>query len=387
MNHINSVDSDILSKIPSPCFVLEESLLEKNMNAFAKLQAEAPVKVLLALKGFALFHAFSLLKDTLKGASASSLWEAQLAAEEFGREVYVYSPAYRDEDLPAILDYASHLTFNSLSQWERFRAVVETSSSHPSIGIRINPQYSPVETELYNPCQPSSRLGVMSEALGEKLPDGIDGFLCHNLCESDSYAMETTLSKIEYYFGRFLPKIKWLNLGGGHLVTGKEYNINHAIKVLKEFNQRHPHIQLILEPGSAIAWQTGFLLSTVRDLIPTPDIIHAMLDVSFTAHMTDCLEMPYRPIVRGERQLEDGEKGYRLGGASCLAGDFLGDFAFPKDLSIGDRIIFEDMMHYTMVKSTMFNGVVHPSIGIINKDRTFTLWREFCYQDYRSRMG
>lgn len=384
---MTQTSDDILSQIPSPCFVLEESRLEENLKIFARVQQEAPVKVMLALKGFALFHSFPLIRKTLQGASASSLWEAQLAAEEFGGELHVYSPAYRDEDLPAILGYASHLTFNSLSQWEHFKPIIATSENHPSVGLRINPQYSPVKTALYNPCIPGSRLGVMPETLGETLPEGIDGFLSHNLCESDSYAMETTLSKIEHYFGHLLPQIKWLNLGGGHLMTSEGYNVDHAIETLKAFHQRHPHLQLFLEPGSAIAWQTGFLLSTVRDLIDTADVTHAMLDVSFTAHMPDCLEMPYRPSIRGERQLQEGEKGYRLGGSSCLAGDFLGDYAFPKPLSVGDRLIFEDMMHYTMVKTTMFNGVVHPSIGVIKKDGTFTLWRTFSYQDYRSHLG
>jgi carboxynorspermidine decarboxylase len=316
------------------------------------------------------------------------LWEARLAAEEFGTEVHVYSPAFRAEDLPEILPLASHLTFNSISQWEHFRSLVTAyPPAKPSVGLRINPQYSPVTTALYNPCQPSTRLGVSPEQLGNQLPDGIDGFLSHNLCESDSYALEKTLANIEHFFGQFLPQLKWLNLGGGHLMTRKDYDVNHAIEVLNAFHSRHPHLQLIMEPGSAIAWETGFLLATVIDLIPTDELINVMLDVSFTAHMPDCLEMPYKPAIRGAQDPKERDKIYRMGGSSCLAGDFLGDYAFEDDLSIGDRLIFEDMMHYTMVKTSMFNGVVHPSIGAIEKNGNFKLWRKFEYQDYRSRLG
>jgi carboxynorspermidine decarboxylase len=374
--------------IPSPCFVLEEELLDRNLAIFDRVQREAPIRVMLALKGFSLFHSFPQIRNTLQGASASSLWEARLAAEEFGTEVHVYSPAFRDEDLPEILPLASHLTFNSISQWEHFRSLVSAyTSAKPSIGLRINPQYSPVKTALYNPCQPSTRLGVSPEQLGDNLPVGVDGFLSHNLCESDSYALEKTLANIEHLFGQFLPQLKWLNLGGGHLMTRKDYNVNHAIEVLNAFHARHPHLELIMEPGSAIAWETGFLLATVIDLIPTDDLINVMLDVSFTAHMPDCLEMPYKPVIRGARDPQAGDRVYRMGGSSCLAGDFLGDYAFDSELSIGDRLIFEDMMHYTMVKTSMFNGVVHPSIGAIEKDGNFKLWRTFSYEDYRSRLG
>jgi carboxynorspermidine decarboxylase len=378
----------ILANIPSPCFVLEEQLLDRNLAIFDRVQKSAPIRIMLALKGFSLFHSFPQIRTTLKGASASSLWEARLAAEEFGTEVHVYSPAYRTEDVPEILTYASHMTFNSIGQWEQFRSQVEGSAPHkPSAGLRINPQYSPVTTPLYNPCQPSTRLGISPDHLGDTLPAGIDGFLSHNLCESDSFALEKTLANIEKLFARFLPDLKWLNLGGGHLMTRKDYDVNQAIEVLNAFHTRHPHIQLLMEPGSAIAWETGFLIGKVLDLIPTDDLVNVMLDVSFTAHMPDCLEMPYKPAIRGAREPEIGDTIYRMGGSSCLAGDFLGDYAFDQELAIGDRVIFEDMMHYTMVKTSMFNGVVHPSIGRIDKEGKFKLWREFSYEDYRSRLG
>lgn len=385
MNPINNV---ALAAIPSPCFVLEEQLLARNLGIFDRVQRSAPIRVMLALKGFALFHAFPQLRTTLKGASASSLWEARLAAEEFGTEVHVYSTAYRAEDVPEILPLASHMTFNSLTQWEQFRSQVLTfTPNHPSPGLRINPEYSPVKTALYNPCLPSTRLGVSASQMGATLPEGIDGFLSHNLCESDSFALEKTISNIEKLFGRFLPQLKWLNFGGGHLMTRKDYDVDHAIEVLNAFHARHPHIQLLMEPGSAIAWETGFLMGTVLDLIPTNDLVNVMLDLSFTAHMPDCLEMPYKPAIRGAREPEAGDTVYCMGGSSCLAGDFLGDYAFDRELKIGDRLIFEDMMHYTMVKTSMFNGVVHPAIGRIDKDGNFKLWREFSYEDYRSKLG
>ena len=377
-----------LTKIPSPCFVLEEQLLDRNLAIFDRVQTAAPIRIMLALKGFALFHAFPQIRTTLKGASASSLWEARLAAEEFGTEVHIYSPAYRAEDVGEILTYASHMTFNSIGQWEHFRAQVEGSTPHkPSFGLRINPEYSPVENPLYNSCQPSTRLGVSAAHLGDTLPAGIDGFLSHNLCESDSFALEKTLANIETLFGRFLPQLKWLNLGGGHLMTRTDYDVNHAIAVLNAFHTRHPHIQLLMEPGSAIVWQTGFLMATVLDLIPTDELTNVMLDVSFTAHMPDCLEMPYKPAIRDAHEPQAGKTVYRMGGSSCLAGDFLGDYSFERELAIGDRLLFEDMMHYTMVKTSMFNGVVHPSIGALDKDGKFKLWREFSYQDYRSKLG
>ncbi|BAU13368.1 carboxynorspermidine decarboxylase [Leptolyngbya sp. NIES-3755] len=371
------INDTVMATIPSPCFVLDEARLERNLQIFDRVQQAAPVKVLLALKAYALFHSFPLISKTLSGASASSLWEARLAAEEFGGALHVYSPAYRDQDLPELLDRATHLTFNSLSQWER------SPKGATSIGLRINPLYSPVKTALYNPCQPGSRLGVHPEQLGDRLPEGISGFLSHNLCESDSFALEKTLQQIEQHYGHLLPQIQWLNLGGGHLMTHENYDVDHAIAVLNAFHDRYPHLQLYLEPGSAIVWQTGDLVGTVLDLIPTNDFTHVMLDVSFTAHMPDCLEMPYQPEIEGASQSGD----YRLGGSSCLAGDFLGDYGFDRPLSIGDRLVFKDMMHYTMVKSTMFNGVAHPAIGCLKKDGSFELWREFGYEDYRSRVG
>jgi carboxynorspermidine decarboxylase len=382
---VNILENPRLSSLPSPCFVLEEKLLQRNLAIFERLQQSAPIEVMLALKGFALFPCFPWLRSGLAGASASSLWETRLAAEEFGKEVHVYAPTYRPDDLPAIIPLASHITFNSLGQWHRYQELLKDTTV--KAGLRINPEYSPVQTDLYNPCVPGSRLGVQAAMLAGDLPSGITGFLSHNLCESDHLALEKTLGQIEKLFGEYLPQIEWLNLGGGHLMTSQGYDVDYAIEAIREFHQRHPHLRLIMEPGSAIAWQTGFLLSTVEDLIETPEFTHAMLDVSFTAHMPDCLEMPYRPEVRGARIPQGGDTVYRLGGSSCLAGDFLGDYAFDQPLQVGDRLIFEDMMHYTMVKTTTFNGVHHPAIGCLRRSGEFELWRTFGYEDYRNRLG
>ncbi len=346
--------ADAFSHIPSPCYVLEESRLKKNLARFSELQRRAPIQVLLALKGFALFHCFPWLKTVLAGAAASSYWEARLASEYFGEQICVYMPAYREKDFANTAALASHLTFNSLSQWRRFAPQLSAAESQRlALGLRINPEYSPVTVNLYNPCIPHSRLGVKASDLPSSLPPNITGFLCHNLCESDAIALEKTLRQIETRFADYLPQIRWLNLGGGHLMTRQGYDLDHAVCVLNQFHHHYPHIQLLMEPGSAIAWETGFLLSTVEDLIDTKKFCYAMLDVSFTAHMPDCLEMPYRPAVRQVRSPEPGDRVYvyRLGGASCLAGDFKGDYGFARPLQIGDRLIFEDMMHYTLVKT------------------------------------
>jgi carboxynorspermidine decarboxylase len=375
------------SHIPSPCYVLDERKLIRNLELIDDVQQQAGVTVILALKGFAMFSTFPTIRRYLRGATASSLYEAQLVREELGGELHLYLPAYRPEDFSALIAGATHITFNSLSQWQRFQA--QTIAARLSPGLRINPEYSPVEHAIYNPAAPLSRLGIRAETLGDHLPEGIEGLHCHNLCESDSYALAETLKQIESRFGQFLPQIRWLNLGGGHLMTRQGYDIEHLISVLTGFKARYPHLQIYLEPSSAIAWETGVLRASVLDLIPTPGPTIAMLDVSFTAHMPDCLEMPYKPRIRGARCPQPGEPTYRMGGATCLAGDVMGmgDYYFDTPLQIGDSILFEDMMHYTMVKTSMFNGIPHPAIGIVDCDDRFHLIREFDYQDYKQRLS
>jgi carboxynorspermidine decarboxylase len=265
--------------------------------------------------------------------------------------------------------------------------MVKAYSEHPvSCGLRINPEYSSVETDLYNPCAPGSRMGVIVDLLGEILPEGIEGFHCHTLCESTSFELEKTLDVIRRRFGRYLPSIKWLNMGGGHLMTRKGYNTDHLIQVLKAFRAEFPHIKLILEPGSAFAWETGWLVSTVVDIVENKGVRTAMLDVSFACHMPDCLEMPYKPRILGATDPVEGKPIYRLGGNSCLAGDFMGDWSFEKPLEVGDTLVFEDMIHYTIVKTTMFNGISHPDLVCHTLEGKNLIWRTFGYEDYKYRM-
>lgn len=375
------------SRIPSPCYVLEEAKLIHNLELIDSVQRRADITVLLALKGFAMYSAFPIVKRYLQGATASSLFEANLVREEFGGDLHLYLPAYQAHEFADLIQNATHITFNSLSQWQRFKD--QTIAAKLSPGLRINPEYSPVEHEIYNPAAPLSRLGIRAETLGDPLPEGIEGLHCHNLCESDSFALAETLKYLELRFGHHLPQIRWLNLGGGHLMTRQGYDIDHLIDVITAFKARYPHLQIYLEPSSAIAWETGFLRATVLDLIPTPGPTIAMLDVSFTAHMPDCLEMPYKPRIRGARDPQPGELTYRMGGLTCLAGDVMGmgDYYFETPLAVGDTILFEDMIHYTMVKTSFFNGIKHPSIGIMRLDDRFDLIREFHYDDYKQRLS
>ncbi len=375
------------SKIPSPCYVLDEDLLRKNLNIIKKVKEKAGVEIILAFKSFAMWGAFPVIKEYIPTATASSLNEALLAYEEMGSKAHTYSPAYTDADFDAILECSNHITFNSISQFERFKNRVLQAPQKVSMGLRINPEYSSVETDLYNPCSPGSRLGIAIADMPRVLPPEIDGLHFHSLCEGNSFNLEDTLKAIEEKFGNYLTEIKWLNMGGGHLMTHKDYDVDHLIDVLKTFKEKWG-IHLILEPGSAFNWETGVLVSSVADIVENHGIKTAILNVSFAAHMPDCLEMPYQPGIMGASQDPSADKIlYKMGGNSCLAGDFVGDYFFDKKLEIGDLIVFKDMIHYTMVKTTMFNGVSHPSIGIWSDINGFKLLRKFGYEDFKSRMG
>ncbi|MEM8524149.1 MAG: carboxynorspermidine decarboxylase [Bacteroidota bacterium] len=372
---------------PSPAFVLEEQLLLNNLKLLQAVQKQADVQIILALKAYALWETFPLIGQYLSGATASSLNEARLIYEEMGRKAHTYAVAYEAADFEEIMQYSSHLTFNSVQQYKQFRAQIDTASSSVSCGIRVNPEYSKVETELYNPAAKGSRLGVTEVAFENGLPEGIEGLHFHTLCESDSYELEKTLTALEEKFGRYLPQLKWLNMGGGHLMTRKDYDLPHLISLLKDFKNRYPNLQIILEPGSAIAWQTGVLVTTVLDIVENRDIKTAIINVSFTAHMPDTLEMPYRPTIRGASEVQNGKFNYRIGGVSCLAGDYMSEYSFEKELQIGDRLIFDDMIHYTMVKTTFFNGVKHPDICLLRSDGTIETLRTFGYSDFKARLG
>ncbi len=376
----------------TPYYLLEESKLRRNLSLIRSIAERANVEFILAFKAFALWRTFPIFREYIHHTTASSPYEARLAYEEFGSKAHTYSPAYEEHTFDEIVRCSSHITFNSLSQYERFapRAI----AAGISCGLRINPEYSEIETELYNPCAPGSRFGILAESLPPVLPAGIEGFHCHCHCESSSYALEHTLQHIEAKFGPWLGQVKWLNLGGGHLVTRADYDTEHLIGLLQGLHQRYPHLRIILEPGSAFAWQTGPLVSQVVDIVENHGIKTAILNVSFTCHMPDCLEMPYHPTVRGAETLADeAAEGheteatvYRLGGNSCLSGDFMGYWRFPAPLAIGDTVIFEDMIHYTTVKTNMFNGIHHPSLVLEHKDGTRELLREYSYEDYRNRM-
>jgi len=371
--------------IPSPCFVLDETRFRKNLALIKSVQDDAGIEIILAFKAFAMWSAFPIVREYIPCSTASSLAEARLAFDEMGSPAHTYGPAYADGEFDEIVQYSSHITFNSLTQFEKFYP--RTIGHNISCGLRINPEFSDVGTDLYNPCSPGSRLGVTAENLGQKLPEGIEGLHFHTLCESNSFDLENTLEVVEQKFGHLFTQVKWLNMGGGHLMTKEGYDVKHLINLLKDFKTRHPHLHIILEPGSAFAWRTGELVSTVLDIVENKGIKTAMLDVSFSCHMPDCLEMPYKPAIIGALEPTTGKPTYRMGGNSCLSGDFYGDWSFEKPLQPGDRIVFEDMIHYTMVKTTMFNGVSHPSIGIWTSDNEFKLIRKFGYEDFKGRMS
>ena len=374
-----------------PVYIIEETLLRRNLQLIADVAKEADVEIILAFKAFALWKTFPIFREYINSTTASSLSEARLALEEFGAKAHTYSPAYTDEEIDDIVRCSSHLTFNSLSQYERFNDRVEGKAS---IGLRVNPEYSEVGTMLYNPCAPGTRFGITADKLPETLPANIEGFHCHCHCESGADVLERTLVHIEEKFSKWFPQLKWLNLGGGHLMTRKDYDVPHLINILKGLHGRYPWLKIILEPGSAFAWQTGPLVSHVVDIVEDKGIRTAILDVSFTCHMPDCLEMPYMPEVRGAEIVEESsslqsqtsEYVYRLGGNSCLSGDFMSSWRFDHELKVGEEVIFEDMIHYTTVKTCMFNGISHPALAMLHKDGKLEILRHFGYEDYRNRM-
>ena len=386
------IDKQTFDGVQTPVYVLEEELLRRNLQLIAGVAEDAGVEIILAYKAYALWKTFPIFREYIHATTASSLYEARLAAEEFGEKAHTYSPAYTDKDFDEIVRCSSHLTFNSLSQYERFH---ERIAGKCSIGLRINPGYSEVETLLYNPCAPGTRFGVRADKLPKQLPHDIEGFHCHCHCESGADVFERTLVHIEEQFSPWFDQLKWINFGGGHLMTRKDYDVPHLINILKGFKQRYPHLKVILEPGSAFAWQTGPLVAEVVDIVDDQGISTAILNVSFTCHMPDCLEMPYYPEVRGARHIDPScpssfllppSSIYRLGGNSCLSGDYMGFWQFDHELKVGERIIFEDMLHYTTVKTNMFNGVPHPSIAFLHADGELEMLREYSYEDYKNRM-
>ena len=381
------------TSLSQPVYVLEETRLRRNLSLIRRVADEAGVEIILAFKAYALWKTFPIFREYIRSTTASSLFEARLAYEEFGSPAHTYSPAYTDGEIADIARMSSHLTFNSLSQYERHREDARAANPALSFGLRINPEYSEVETELYNPCAPGTRFGVSADKMPATLPADIEGFHCHCHCESGADIFERSLAHIEEKFAPWFPQLKWINFGGGHLMTRRDYDVPLLIRLMRDFRARYPWLKVILEPGSAFAWQTGPLVSQVVDIVEDKGIRTAILNVSFTCHMPDCLEMPYMPEVRGAEIIEkremlpsEGDYIYRLGGNSCLSGDYLSYWRFDHELTIGDNIIFEDMLHYTTVKTCMFNGIGHPAIALLHSDGRLEMLRQYTYEDYRDRM-
>ena len=388
---IMKVNLDTFQQINKPVYVLEEQRLRNNLSLISEVARTGGIDIILAFKAYALWKTFPIFREYIRATTASSLSEAKLALLEFGSKAHTFSPAYTDYEIDEIAHCSSHLTFNSLSQYQRYHQRVRQANSEISLGIRINPEYSEIETDLYNPCAPGTRFGVSADKLPEILPEDIEGFHCHCHCENGSDVFQRTLTHIEDKFAKWFPQIKWINFGGGHLMTRKDYDIPLLIQILTDFKKKYPNLHVILEPGSAFGWQTGSLVSQVVDVVEDKGIKTAILNVSFTCHMPDCLEMPYWPSVRNAKVIEGRyDKSipylYRLGGNSCLSGDFMESWQFDHELQIGENIIFEDMLHYTTVKTNMFNGITHPSIGIVHLNGELEILKDFGYKDYRDRM-
>ena len=386
-------DNKTFGGVDRPMYILEEEKLRRNLSLISSVARRTDTEIILAFKAYALWKTFPIFREYIHSTTASSLWEARMAAEKFGNKAHTFSPAYTDYEIDEIARCSSHLTFNSLSQYRRLHARALEANPGLSLGLRVNPEYSEVGTDLYNPCAPGTRFGVTADKLPPTLPPDIEGLHCHCHCESGSDVFERTLQRIEAKFGRWMDQLKWINFGGGHLMTRRDYDIDRLCRLLDGFHKRHPGLKVILEPGSAFAWQTGPLVSQVVDVVEDRGIRTAIVNVSFTCHMPDCLEMPYHPQVRGAVTIEEATPEdiasphtYRLGGNSCLSGDFMGYWRFDHDLVPGERVIFEDMLHYTTVKTCLFNGITHPSIAMLHSDGTLETLRRFTFDDYLARM-
>ena len=378
--------------LTTPYYIVYEDRLRKNLSLIKSVSEAADVKIIMAFKANALWKTFPVIREYVQSSTASSLNEMQLSLDYLGNDVHTYCPVYTEASFPKFLEGSSHITFNSLSQFNKFYPQVkEYNLLHPgskvSLGVRVNPHCSVIETDIYNPCVPGSRFGINASVLPDELPEGLDGFHFHALCESSSYDLEKVLNALKEQFGKWLPKLKWLNMGGGHLMTRKGYDVEHLVSLLKQLHKDYPNLELIMEPGSAFTWQTGDLVTEVLDVVEDAGIRTGIIDASFACHMPDCLEMPYRPNIL-EAADDDDPEGipYRLGGNSCLSGDFVGDWKFKEPLTPGQRLTLLDMNHYTTVKTNMFNGIQHPSIWFQPISGEPQLLREFTYEDYRSRM-
>ena len=384
---MSKIDMKLLNTLPSPCWVLEEEKLENNLKILKNIKDKTGIFILLALKGYALWKSFDLVRDYLDGCCASGLNEALLAKEEFGKEVHTYSPAFKPNEIDEIAKISNHIVFNSNAQLIKHIDRVKKINPNVSIGLRVNPQISCAPVEMYNPCSPTSRLGVKIEDFDENLLDKIEGLHFHALCEEDSSSLKSVLKAFEEQFGKYFNSLKWVNFGGGHHITKKGYNIELLIELLNNFKAKYPHLKVYLEPGEAVGWESGVLVATVLDIVKNNNLNIAILDTSAEAHMPDTIIMPYRAEVRGAKEPNVLKYTYQLAGNTCLSGDIMGQYSFDKPLELGQKIIFEDQMHYTMVKATTFNGINLPSIAIIKKDSSIEIVRDFGYDDFKNRLS
>lgn len=372
-------------EIATPYYIVYEDKLRRNLSLINRVEREAGVNIIMAFKANALWRTFPIIREYNRDFTASSLNELRLGNEELGGEAHVYCPVYTEATIGEFLSRATHLTFNSLGQWEKYGA--RTLAAGVSPGLRVNPQCSVIETEIYNPALPGSRFGVTADQLAGVLPEGIEGLHFHALCESSSYDLEKVLAAFEDQFGGYFSRLKWVNFGGGHLMTREGYDVDHLIGLLKDFRGRYPWLQVVMEPGSAFTWRTGDLITEVLDVVENQGVKTAVIDASFACHMPDCLEMPYKPAITESVPEAEGLPRYRLGGNSCLSGDYVGDWCFREPLKAGDRLTLEDMNHYTTVKTTMFNGIQHPAMVLCDSDCNCTYLRRFDYNDYKNRMS
>jgi carboxynorspermidine decarboxylase len=381
------VTSFIPESIESPCFVIDTALLKKNLETVSQIKKRAGIKILMAQKAFSTFELYPQIAEKLDGVAASGLYEAKLGSEHFKKEVHTYCPAFRDDEINTICELSDHVIFNSAGQIDKFKQQIKNYSDTTSFGLRVNPECSVTSPPIYDPCAPGSRLGVTQQQIKNADLSPIKGFHFHALCEQNSDALEKVLLTFEKRFAQFLPALKWVNIGGGHNFTSDDYNIDHFVRIITGFKRRHPALEIFAEPGSAVVRDTGVLVAQVLDIVENSGKT-AILDISCTCHTPDIIEMPYRASVQNEVPLNKAKYKYRLGGISCLAGDNFGEYGFNRELNTGDKIIFNDMAHYTTVKTTMFNGVRHPSIALYNsKDGSHRVIKSFSYNDFKNRLG
>lgn len=373
------------SCLPTPCYIVDERLLRKNLEILHSVQERTGCSILLALKGFSMYSVFPLVGQYLKGVTSSSLFEARLGFEEMGKEVHVYAPAFIEEDFDQLIKYCDHIVFNSFGQWKKYKDKVKSSSKKIECGIRINPEYSEISTPIYNPCYKNSRLGVTLANFRPDELDGIDGLHFHTMCEQNSDTLSRTISVVDEKFGEYIKRMKWVNLGGGHHITRPDYDIETLVSSILYFKEKYG-VDIYLEPGEAIALNTGFLVAKVLDIIENGMEI-AILDASAACHMPDVLEMPYRPNIIDAGNPGEYPYTYRLGGNTCLSGDIIGDYSFKQPLKPGDKLVFCDMAHYTMVKNNTFNGVNLPSIALFSEKEGIKIIKQFGYEDFKTRLS